>query len=118
MHRYLVLDATADGRLLVLRDEMGRYHVVRAGQSTPALGSELEGFTPERGYALLVSVPEGDVHRVNFEHLDIGQEATLAMIHPPAPAEPPHALRLVNTTMATLRNDATAARKRRLEIGE
>jgi hypothetical protein len=98
MDRYVVLDATADGRLLVLRDGRGRYHVARPGLTAPPLGADLEGFEPERGSALLASVPAGPVYRVTFEHLDISQQAALNMLHPPAPPQRPQALRLVSTT--------------------
>ena len=89
MHQYTVVDATPDGRLLALLDASGRFHIVRANVEGPAIRSVLLGLRPWPGQALLLDQSAGTVFRVNFEHVDMDQLATLRRLHPSALQDEP-----------------------------
>lgn len=82
MSSYTVLDATPllSGQALCLRDEEGRYHVVRTTAEVPEIGLRLKGQRPRLGLELLVGASTGQVFRVVFEALNCGQRGALSLL--------------------------------------
>jgi hypothetical protein len=87
---FIVVDADATGRMLVLFDTYDKCHLVRiAGPSVAAIGHELHGPRAAMGLHFLVLGHTGQRLDGHFEALGVDRHAVHAEWHPPvAPLEP------------------------------
>jgi hypothetical protein len=81
MSEFIVLDVNAERRLVTLLDAMGRYHVAFATTGMPAISTYVRGFTPERGFGLLIETGTRIVYRILFEAIDCGHEKAVELLH-------------------------------------
>jgi hypothetical protein len=81
MYVYTVIDVNPNSRLVALRDHQRRYHVAHGSSSLPALGDELQGSLPERGFTLLIG-SEGVSCRMTFSQINCGQTWVFGVLHP------------------------------------
>jgi hypothetical protein len=81
MHHYTVTDINPGTKLVALRDQNGRYHAAHCTSRLPAIGDELRGSLPERGFTLLIGT-DGGVCRMTFSQVNCGQTWVLGVLHP------------------------------------
>jgi hypothetical protein len=81
MSEFIVVDVNAERRLLALLDRAGRYHVAFATTGMPAISTYVRGFTPERGFGLLIETGTRVVYRILFESIDCGHEMAVELLH-------------------------------------
>ena len=86
MYAYTVTDINPNSRLVALRDHRGRYHAAHCTSILPALGEELQGSLPERGFTLLIG-SDGGACRVTFSQINCGQNWVSAVLHPSSQAQ-------------------------------
>jgi hypothetical protein len=81
MYVYTVIDVNPNSRLVALRDNHSRYHVAHCTSILPALGDELQGSLPERGFTLLIGL-DGGACRVTFSQINCSQTWVFGVLHP------------------------------------
>jgi hypothetical protein len=81
MDEYTVTDVNPNSRLVAFRDSHGRYHAAHCASLLPALGEELRGSLPERGFTLLIG-SDGGACRVTFSPIHSGQTWVFGVLHP------------------------------------
>jgi hypothetical protein len=78
MAHFRVSHINGDG--VALQDLAGRCHVARALREVPAVGTELRGVPPQRGFAILSEVDTRRTCRVIFEEIDRSPHEALARL--------------------------------------
>jgi hypothetical protein len=94
MHHYTVIDVNSNNRLVALRDHDNRYHAAHCTSGLPAVGQELAGSLPERGFTLLIQ-SDGAVCRLTFSEVNRGQAWVFGVLYP-ASATPVQTLALTS----------------------
>ncbi len=76
MHRYRVVECSADEHRLGLRCSQGSYHEARALNALPPAGAALHGTRPQLGFGILICHATGAIYRVIFDLINAGAPQT------------------------------------------
>ncbi len=83
---YQVVDVNSDGVVVVLRDQVGKYHIGWTVEPTFSLHDEVVGGAPRLGYQMLASSESSAVHSVVIDAIDCTPKWAHRLTHPEAAA--------------------------------